>query len=252
MASRKFTCPQCGHRNFSFDTTKLVGQCFSCGTKGAGKVWLDKLGGVQEAHRPRTVHADFEAPALRAPTGEALSYLATRGVGKGLAESAGIKWDGTYLYFPIWSPFGGTSWVRRALTQKVYYSDAPPGVPYLFGKRDIKDRIQCVLVEGVFDLLAPGLWGGGFAILGSNIDGNLERWLRAQHFGELVLWLDADETGFKKAHTLHPRLQQWHPNVVRVHGWCFDTRDPGDYRVPEGRELIHAAKVQGVPLPCRY
>lgn len=251
MASKKYNCPKCAKKNFSFDNVKLKGQCFSCGFKGGGKEMLKKLGAKQEFHRPTMSVAGL--PSNLGPvTGEGVEYLAGRRITKKFADEVGIKWDGAHLYLPIWTPFSSYgSYVRRSIHKKGYYHDGIPSTPYVLGKRDIKRRDVCYLVEGPFDLLSAGLWGMGFSLLGSNLHPNLESWLRAQGFAKIVLWMDPDPTGFQKADEIAERLNKWVPKLVRCHGWALDPRDPGEYTNVEAVQMTMAAERSGLCMPYR-
>lgn len=243
MASTKYNCPQCNKHNFSFDNVKLTGQCFSCGYSAGGKWLLDVLQAEQQKYTPRIKTA---TPPLTEPKGVGREYLESRGVTADVVRAAGIKWDGEQVYLPIWCPLDGSrSWVRRKPGSSINYSDGQPGIPYVLGRMDVKNRMSCTLVEGPFSLLSPGLWGLGFSLLGSNLDERLERWLRSQRFEQIVIWFDPDDVGFTKGTAIHRRLAQWHNNIVRVHGWMFDARDPGEYDYIEAGKLMHACRTTG-------
>lgn len=248
MSSKKFTCPQCSKLNYSFDTVKLVGQCFSCGYAGWGQSGLKEVNATQDVYRPQIKTGTFGS--LRSPIDEGLAYLESRNISRVHAEQIGIKWDGEQLYLPIWSPItGSTSWVRRSIEGKGYFHDGQKDLPYVLGRRKIMNYMSCILVEGPFSLLSPGFWGKGFSLLGSNLDERLEKWLKLQNFEEIILWFDPDNTGFSKGNVIHRRLSEWHPNVTRVHGWEFDDRDPGDYHYLEATKVICQARATGHWMP---
>jgi len=208
---------------------------------------LAQLNADQEQYRPRIKIVTNE---LREPKGEGLEYLKERGIRGDLIRLAGIKWDGEQLFLPIWSPVTGErSWIRRKPGKHPNYSDGQPGVPYLFGKQDIKNRLQCTLVEGPFSLLSPDLWGKGFSLLGSTLDPRIDRWLRKKGFEKIYLWFDPDVTGYTKGNAVERQLREWHPNVVRVQGWLFDELDPGEHTPFTKAMLFTDVRNQGTPWP---
>ena len=189
---------------------------------------------------------------------EAISYLDNRGLSIHDAKDIGVMWDGYQLYFPICSPYDKTvkvEWVRRRIDQPGWMGDRIDKGTHWFAWTDHIVH-HFTLVEGVFDLLAPGLWRYGAALLGANLTAELEMYL-LHHYentgrpGEITIWFDADETGIKKGAAIEERLKKWHPNVRRMHGWLFDFRDPGDYRPGEATRLRVASIEQGVPTPVR-
>lgn len=166
-------------------------------------------------------------------------------------------WDGYQLYFPIRSPFETSArveYVRRRIDQPGWMGDKIPKGTHWFCSGRIPYHFT--LFEGVFDLLSPGFWNYGAALLGANLTQQLETWLidhyqRTGNPGEITIWFDYDETGVKKGAALEARLSKWHPCVRRVHGWLFDFRDPGDYRLTEATLLRREALAQGCPTPVR-
>lgn len=253
--NKKYTCPRCAGSNFSFNTTKLVGRCFNCGYSGAGDSLRKKLGAVATEYRPPVVTpSDF--PDLTDPAREALSYLASRGIGKGYAKRVGIKWDGgDHIYLPVWAPATGTNaYVRRNISGSGgrYYNDGTPGVAYVLGEQKNKRKDMVVLVEGPFDLLSPGLWGVGYSLLGSELYPAVESWLKRQGFGRISVWFDPDDTGITKGAKVASRLRRWHPNVVLCNGWAFDSRDPGDYARTEAASVLHQAYKTKLRMPYKW
>lgn len=253
MASKKVNCPQCKKETFSADLVKAVGQCFSCGHSAGGFKLLSQLNTVKEAYRP-TSRVSGAYPTLSSPGGDGAAYLASRGVTPKQAETYGIKWAAREreLYFPIWSPFCDKgSYVRRKIDSKSYYNDGEKNRSYLFGRKEIKRHDRVIIVEGIFGVLTPLLWGQGVALLGSDMSDTVEMWLQQADFEQIVLWLDPDLTGIKKAQPIAAQLRKWHPRVLVVHGWAFDPRDPGDYRMDDAMYLLYEAQKQNRPTPTQ-
>jgi hypothetical protein len=249
MASKKVECPKCRKKNFSFDTESLTGQCFSCGHSGGGVKFAKILGVMQESYRPTLKAAP---PALTTPSQDCLTYLESRRVTK--PDKYGIKWDPSSreIHFPIWSPYRNCrSVMRRQLGASIYINDGMRGRPYLFGKERITNKESIILVEGIFDLLSPGLWGRGVALLGSNLHEDIEYWLHEERFEKIYVWLDPDKTGFEKSPPIINRLQKWHDKVYRVHGFGLDGRDPGEYTMSDAFALLGAVEKTGKHSPGR-
>lgn len=247
---------------FWWNAQKNVGLCYRCDFRLGGIANFIRVFG----HKPPEPSEGLGDPILSSPPPnfrppftctESAHYLLNRGVDQKLAEEIGVQWDGYQLWFPIRSPYDASvrvEWVRRRIDQPGWMGDRiDKGTHWFCG-----DRIpyHFTLVEGVFDLLAPGYWMYGAALLGANLTDELEMWLlhNYEHTGspgQITIWFDPDETGVKKGASIEERLKRWHPDVKRIHGWLFDFRDPGDYRLGEASQLRVEASQQGVPTPVR-
>lgn len=206
---------------------------------------------TQEQYTPSRRSA-LDIVELQPPHGIAEDYLRSRRVSVNDAVRYGIRWEpgARELYLPIWSPLlGKTSWVRRKIDGKAYYNDGARNISWLFGRENQVRKDYIIIVEGPFDVLSPGLWGQAVSLLGSNMSEQVEMWLHEMQFSEIYLWLDPDSAGFQKAPEIMNRLQKWHPRVIRMHGFAFDQRDPGDYRMNEASILMSACKKLGKWTP---
>lgn len=224
----KMPCPKCGHGNFFWNVHKHMGNCFNCQLKVLG------MGQFSKWFRVEVVETRKQAPLPATKPGKdlvkiesdealpALMYLTSRGVDYGLAQRAGLRYSPSQqrLYCPIWSPLTRyqPSWKSRSILPgyKGWMGEAGDrGKFYLFGKRVEGPLI--VLVEGVFDVLTPGLWGQALSLLGSSLSREIEYWL-AETYTKVILWLDPDATGVKKAQDIYARLSGWGIPVVNLSG----------------------------------
>jgi hypothetical protein len=241
-----YTCPECGgSKKLWWNPGRAVGHCFKCSLKITGLVQfrrlLKTLPPTTPAYQPveRSPTLTEWLPAEQSP--EAMAYLQSRNVPLSLCREIGIEWAGHEIRFPIWSPLNeAREWVRRSLYESGWLTDRINKGLYWFGKpKEVPE--QLILVEGVFDLLTPSLWGYGCALLGSNLSVDLECYLIAHPPKTITLWLDADLAGFQKGEKLLTRLRNWHPSVWLVHGWRCDPRDPGEYSPKEARRMLRYA-----------
>lgn len=235
-------CPECGkRRKFSFNVHKAIGYCFSCQFKVRGWTGLARAFGSLEAAPPRPQPQLRESkPSERIPAWgncAALLYLAGRGVDAQLCDDAGIEFDpgSQRIYCPTWSPFGlPPSWMSRSILpgEKGWRESggASKKSKYLFGVKPAKGPL--VLVEGVFDVLTPGLWGNAYALLGSALNAELELWLIREHTS-FIVWLDPDAEA--KAADLTRRLGAHRPTA------CVRGPEPGSCSRVEAAQHIGEA-----------
>lgn len=227
-------CPKCGkEKKFSFNYVTKIGRCFVCGV-GAGNY-----------KRYRELHSDcvFEvAPAVALRVDgekeyppldltdyyfyeEARQYLTQRRVVGGY----GIKYSPSRksLYIPLtpcceslepaWQTrklYGSSFWRNLKGTKVGCYVYGTPG-----------KSNKAVVVEGVFDVLTPQLYGlGGHALLGSKISDEQCCFL-ANHYTDVLLWLDPDKAGYLGTISIKRKLEDW---GLRV-GVKTTPLDPGSY-----------------------
>lgn len=232
-----FECPACGGSKFHWNVRKAQGFCFNCGLKVGSPSHLSRVMGrpapLQEKKAEPEARVLLGDPVELGPiTAEAAAYLATRRVPFALAQSVGFRFSESRkrIYAPIWSPFAGhpPSYKSRSILpgEKGWMSmKGDRNVDYLFGEQDIPEGMdQIVLVEGVFDVLTPGLWGQAWALLGSNLGSDMEYWLMRQRLGRVILLLDPDKTGMAKAKQIESRLVRW---GMRVDNLTGDYPEPG-------------------------
>ena len=227
----KMTCPDCGHGNFFWNLQKLLGSCFNCGKKVLGLGQFSrvfKTVSVLEETRSQTALKERAGKDLVKITDDeampALFYLSSRGVDYGLAQKAGLRYSPSQqrVYCPIWSPLNGfpPSWKSRSILPgyKGWMGEAGDKAKhYLFGNRFSLSDPVIVLVEGVFDVLSPGLWGRALSLLGSSLSREIEYWL-GEKFRHVVLWLDPDHAGVTKSRGIAERLAGWGIAVTNLSG----------------------------------
>lgn len=215
-----FECPSCGTKKFFWNLRKGAGYCFRCDLRVGSKGYLQRLLHLVVPEQEKvvvpeqvTTRAFHERVSVRGTEGEV--YLASRRVSVDLAERIGICFEPATrrIWAPIWSPLAVNppSWKSRSVVpgQKGWMSQKGDGGGYLFGERITTPRKETVvLVEGVFDVLTPGLWGTALALLGSQIHEALEWWI-ARTFERVVLLLDPDEAGIGKAKKIEGRFIRW-------------------------------------------
>lgn len=224
-----FECPQCGGHNFHWNLRRNQGWCFNCELKiGSPRYLIYLLKGQVRPTQEKQVSLESNISRETDIPGpldmEAALYLAGRGVSLQLSEEVGFKYSPATkrIYAPIWSPFirCPPSWKSRSILpgEKGWMSmKGDQNINYLFGADSWpKSLPQIVLVEGVFDVLTPGLWGRAWALLGSNLGQDMEYWLNRQGFLRIVLLLDPDAG--EKAAKIEKRLRSWGNEVLNLTG----------------------------------
>lgn len=216
-----FECPSCGQPKFFWNLRKNAGYCFRCDLKVGSSSYLRRLLGQaipeQEkvvAPEPVTAKRFLEKVPVGGTPAEV--YLASRLVPVALADKIGFLYEPETqrIHAPIWSPLKGSppSYKSRSIVpgQKGWMSRKGDGGGYLFGEAPAGNRMEesVVLVEGVFDVLTPRLWGRALALLGSQLLEGVEWWL-ARTYRKVILLLDPDEPGMGKAKNIEGRLVRW-------------------------------------------
>lgn len=85
---------------------------------------------------------------------------------------------------------------------------------YAFGHEVIPEESRnVILVEGVFDVLSPGLYGYAMALLGVHLSGTQLAYL-VNRFDEFLVWLDPDKPGQLAAHKICKRLNLYGKQAV--------------------------------------
>lgn len=225
-----FTCPSCGNPKFFWNVRGGRGYCFRCDLKVGSAAYLRRLLGTAIPEQEKIVEPEvvaqkrfLEKVPVRGTPAEI--YLASRLVSVDQAEEIGILYEPETqrIHAPIWSPLKGLppSYKSRSIVpgQKGWMSRKGDGGGYLFGASPKKASMDgsVVLVEGVFDVLTPGLWGRALALLGSQLLEGVEWWL-ARTYGKVILLLDPDEAGTKKAKGVESRLVRWGMPVENLTG----------------------------------
>lgn len=148
------------------------------------------------------------------------------------ASNAGLVFNPTLqrISAPIWSPFNHpkTTISRSILpSQRGWIVGGGRGVTsglYLFGLPPRGTSVT--LVEGVFDVLSPGLLGVALALLGSSIVLDLQVWL-AQRYRRINLWLDPDTKESGKRQKMLAQLRAYGGEVIEI-----DDVEPGAEEEP--------------------
>jgi hypothetical protein len=208
-----FECPECGNPKFFWNLRKEQGYCFRCGFKaGSARYLMQVMGKAVPDHEkivvPERATATTSSELIPTVGTDAELYLATRRVSPALAAEVGIRYEPSRerIHAPIWSPLQGVpkSYKSRSIIpgQKGWMSrKGDPATGYLFGKKT--SYKNPVIVEGVFDVLTPGLWGSALAILGSQLSEPLKWWIgRTYAAVTLLLDPDAEEKSRKIANSL--------------------------------------------------
>lgn len=174
------------------------------------------------------------------------------------------KADGfnTFLLFPTWNPFNNTrgnlyvnmKYPLPGDEDRVLYPFPPQ---QFYGQYPIKRRDYCVLVEDVFDILTPGLWGVGLAYGHRGLTQDQERWLIKQCFGRIIVWSDhvsERHTELVARLRSHPRPDNSIPSLIVVSavGWAFDQRPPCEYGLQEALDLFSWCQALDCALPPYY
>lgn len=254
-AESEYLCPSCGG-TFYWNTVKFAGQCWKCLYKLRGPKSFKDVFGSDPPPKGSSLFQDaVRSKAEWVPateSGEAMRYLEGRNVPPSLAGEVGIQWTGSEVACPIRSPFKGrpVTWMRRSIHKSGWYADKIEKQLYWFGSdHKHKPNRPLYLVEGVFDLLSPGLWGKGYALLGSNLSAPLFRHIASKGHNFVILWFDPDYTGRRKAEILRASFESVGILTRVVHGWLDDLRDPGKYNPEEARSMINTAILTKCPTP---
>lgn len=119
-------------------------------------------------------------------------------------------------------------WIPRDETSTKYYGLGQRFIP--------KDRTNVLLVEGLYDILAPGLLGYAFTMFGTNLSDGWMRYIRKRSW-IVNLWLDPDGPGKDAAKKMKQQFYDWQIPVGRdfiEDGFARET-EPGDLDRWDGR-----------------
>lgn len=177
-------------------------------------------------------------------------YLIKRGLDQGKICGAGIRCmpkSGT-LIFPLYNffnPSETTPYYRRLEGELRWIGE--PGferVHHCFGGQWLsKGMNSIVVVEGIFDLLTPGLRGFGISTLGAEVSAYQMAYL-ANNFKKIYHLPDNDAGGAKCAKDLAKMCRSYGLEYVNYNskGWLYENsewKDPGDinFTNPKMQEL---------------
>lgn len=254
---------QCRHCSgkFTWNIVRGFGHCWSCKQVVTGwKAFYKQFGDGTE-------QAPTIEPGLRQETDElepaweqtsyepAGEYLFSRGVNKQLAQEVGIMYRDNRIYIPVTSQVAGDApfWMHRSILPDSHGWMAPPVTPksaYWFGypqywrcyqaDKDIRGAgCPLLLVEGIFDVLTPGLYGNAVALLGSQLSAVLEAYIGHVH-PEVWLWLDNDDAGIEGSYKIYKQLLNLGVKVRNVpyEGEFQDYKDPSAFSPRDASEYL--------------
>lgn len=194
-------CPECNKEKFYWNLIKNVGFCHSCHRKVSGERQFAKAFDGQMSLQPK-----YQGPEARGPDPElflsavvdkkARAYLNGRWVSEAQIIERDIRYYAQRIYVPVTplSPEFPPGWICRRIHGEKGWR-ALPGLRkahYVYGRRPEGQTV--VLVEGVFDVLSPGLYGIAVALLGTHLSNTHLAWLRT-HYKRVIVWLDPDVPG---------------------------------------------------------
>ena len=210
--------PSCRKEKLAWNAKKVFGWCLVCGFRING---LEQL----KRHFPTgssvPLHVDFRTPldgyGVIDPYSHpgASAYLEERGVIPDDIYQCNCTYGEGRVWFPVWSPLGlqpfclGRSIDPRNKLRWLSYP-AEKG-KYLFGKLPVGETV--ILVEGIFKVLTPHLWGRALAVLGSAPSLDILVWLGLR-YKDIIVWFDPDAAGLKGASMVSSMLNGWLPDVT--------------------------------------
>lgn len=248
-------CPSCGKRKLYYNTVKDIGWCHVC-----ERVYFKRDGifhaGVEGTplRKVSIGHGDM-AYAWTVP--EAREYLEGRRVSGLDALTCDIMYrpETKELVVPVTSPSPDIppARMKRNIEGKGWYFEGGADKkPYCFGWEAVRDsgRTSCVLVEGIFDVLSPGLRGYGIALLGTSLFDLLGLWLEL-NMKVVYVWLDPGEREDLKARHMVKILKALGINAYYIR-WG---QEPGDCKKDSGllysvRGAIEGSQESFECLPC--
>lgn len=255
------SCPKCGRADKCYwNPIKELGCCFAgdCGLRIASAEHLAELCGgggqmVELEDTPRLPGGNWVNPsAFRIhawDVDEARAFLRRRGVTEDTARSVPIWWapdrPGIAVQLsPLSREYPDEAYAVRyaPLERNKWMSPGVRASGYAFGFREWVQRyaamggkLRCLVVEGIFDLLATGLHGYGVAALGV-VPRDAFCVQLARLGAEAVIWLDPDKAGREGAVKALEKLRRW---GVRARVVESDL-DPKHYRGAELQSIREA------------
>lgn len=245
-------CPHCGRGDWC--SRALDGQWDLCRRSAGGiarhdrsgePYWLHKVTtGPEAVSVPVDVADGLLRPQLEAGVWsgqsaweqpEAQVLLASRGLGPEECDSVPVRWDeeNEAMVIPV-DPVvphlePSVLWRRPEGWPNKWIGPGKdfPKPSYVFGARHLVRSLTAplVIVEGMFDIVAPGLLGRGIAILGSSISDDQAAWISSR-YRNTVVWFDPDRAGRKGARRVARTLRTWGCSVD-----VFNTaKDPKFYK----------------------
>jgi hypothetical protein len=207
-------CPDCSKEKFYWNVGKEVGFCHRCQKKIIGETQFQKE--FDSLLVPTTGRASGSTmvPPMRYPAfsyADSTTYLKHRWITLHQSLSIPIKYDPEKreIWVPIQplSPELPKSWIKRSIDFKGWRIESgTKRKHYAFGQEHIPtDQTSVILVEGVFDVLSPGLLGHAMALLGSSLSGTHMVYI-ANRFKHVKIWMDPDMPGQNAARKIKQNM----------------------------------------------
>lgn len=271
-------CPVCvyrvgtpdRHRALSINGSLGWWHCFRCGARG--RLWgasaeeaaqrcrvaeVDPSEPVEARQLPEEFLPIAEEPAASSLATEAARrYLAGRGLRPEVLRAAGVgvclsgPRFGGRVVVPVFAPGGeellgyvGRIWTKKPADPSVEVYRYPRGMPrgralYNSDALRVETDTPALVVEGVFDALAPGLYPDGVALLGTHSEPQVEALSVARRPVVVVLDGDAHEAAWALAFRL--RLEGVRAGHVKLPPRTDPDEVPGDWLREEARRSIDA------------
>jgi len=194
-------CGKYGEFKVAYNTDKQQGRCLRCGfgLGAEGHVKHIYKTGADSPNRPqvlKSAQADPENLFIPAWENEAArKYLEGRLVSQDVCEACGCLYKDDRVWFPTTNlvpvPGGSPILASRSIIpgEKEWRFSRQNKRTHVFGA--IPRGSTVILLEGVFDLLSPGLYGRGIATLGSSVSSELAVYLLSS-FKNIFIWWDPD------------------------------------------------------------
>lgn len=269
-------CPLCvyrvgtpdRHRALSINGGSGWWHCFRCSAKG--KLWgssaeeasrrcvvvdIDPTKRTEAQDLPEEFLPLHEEPAASSLAAEAArNYLAGRGLSPEVLRAAGVGVCLSGLRFggrvvvPVRSGeelmgYVGRLWVKKPIDPDAEVYRYPRGMPrgeVIYRGEVLQEETDtpALVVEGVFDALAPGLWPDGVALLGTHSELQVEALQVARRPVVFVLDGDAHETGWALAFRL--RLEGARAGYIRLPPRTDPDEVPGSWLREEAVRSLDA------------
>lgn len=258
----KYKCPTCGHANLWWVPSRGGGKCWTCAALyGSGNHTISSMkalfgegaehDGLQELvdslGKRQKVAKEIVKEAAHEHHWKFLWFAKLRRTRIEDLEKAGVWYDSVRnrICFPLSRIIQNSSESRPVPIMSRTVSDVrkdwrvePEGTEkelYWFNPVPLTAE-EIVLVEGPFDILAPGLLGSAVGLCGVKLYENAHLWasdmVRKGH--SFAIWLDSDEAG-KNATTPIYRVLKSITDRVRI---ITHDKEPGDCSREEARKVL--------------
>ncbi len=232
-------CPKCGHLAYHWNEHKRKGYCHFCEYKSIKPkdntevVCLPYL--IEKYYKKGIPIPELYPDAFECD--ESFRYLASRNVDIAPTWDINhaIKYDmeNKKIYYPIYpvAKEYDKSWIYRHVYGTQYNTLIElekKKAGYVFGLPYLYYYPTIVVVEGVFDVLSPGLDGYAIALLGTRMFESTAIWIK-QNFKRAVIWLDPGAE--QKAKVIANTLRDYGMETYWLKRHSEDEKhDPGECR----------------------